>query len=109
MPSKGWPIMSPLYVCCTKRLPSTQVLSLVPFDTIGSPSGVIRQVEAASNLPTVGSSTFWPSPGVMCACHFTKFDPRDAAYALTGIHHDRLKVTAPFDIEIDLTAIGQRR
>ncbi|GAA0556962.1 Uma2 family endonuclease [Actinomadura livida] len=38
-----------------------------------------------------------------------EFDPRDAAYALTGIHHDRLKVTAPFDIEIDLTAIGQRR
>ncbi|MGP4025179.1 Uma2 family endonuclease [Actinomadura sp. 3N407] len=37
-----------------------------------------------------------------------EFDPASAAYALTGIHHDRLKVTAPFDIEIDLTAVGRR-
>jgi hypothetical protein len=28
-------------------------------------------------------------------------------YALTGIHHDRLKVSVPFDIDIDLTAIGE--
>lgn len=26
-------------------------------------------------------------------------------YALTGIHHDRLKVSVPYDIDIDLTAI----
>jgi Uma2 family endonuclease len=28
-------------------------------------------------------------------------------YALTGIHHDRLKVSVPFDIDIDLTAIDE--
>ncbi|MEU4795135.1 Uma2 family endonuclease [Streptomyces sp. NPDC023327] len=28
-------------------------------------------------------------------------------YALTGIHHDHLKVSVPFDIDIDLTAIDE--
>ncbi|MEV2251126.1 Uma2 family endonuclease [Streptomyces sp. NPDC050147] len=28
-------------------------------------------------------------------------------YALTGIHHDRLKINVPFDIDIDLTAIDE--
>ncbi|MFF2406237.1 hypothetical protein [Streptomyces sp. NPDC058092] len=25
----------------------------------------------------------------------------------TGVHHDRLKLSAPYDIDIDLTAIDQ--
>ncbi|MFI0349721.1 Uma2 family endonuclease [Actinomadura sp. 9N407] len=36
-------------------------------------------------------------------------DPATREYALTGIHHARLKLTVPFDIDIDLTAVGQRR
>ena len=35
-------------------------------------------------------------------------DPATGTYALTGIHHDRIKVPVPFDIEIDLTAVGKR-
>jgi Uncharacterized protein conserved in cyanobacteria len=31
-----------------------------------------------------------------------ELDPATAAYALTGIHHGRLRVTVPFPIEIDL-------
>jgi len=38
-----------------------------------------------------------------------ELDPATGAYALTGIHHDVLKVTVPFDIEIDLDAVGRRR
>ncbi|WP_254715194.1 Uma2 family endonuclease [Actinomadura sp. NAK00032] len=38
-----------------------------------------------------------------------ELEPASDAYALTGIHHDQLKVTVPFDIEIDLTAVGKRR
>ncbi|MHA5053615.1 Uma2 family endonuclease [Streptomyces sp. SD15] len=38
-----------------------------------------------------------------------ELDPATKSYALTGIFHDRLKVALPFDIEIDLTAIDQRR
>ncbi|WP_412517034.1 Uma2 family endonuclease [Actinomadura madurae] len=38
-----------------------------------------------------------------------EFDPACAAYVMTGIHHDQLKVTGPFPIEIDLTAVTKRR
>ncbi|WP_031025170.1 Uma2 family endonuclease [Streptomyces sp. NRRL WC-3725] len=32
-------------------------------------------------------------------------DPLTKSYTVTGIHHDRLKVSVPFDIDIDLTEI----
>jgi Uma2 family endonuclease len=32
-----------------------------------------------------------------------ELDLATKAYALTGIHHDRLKLTVPFDLDIDLT------
>jgi Uma2 family endonuclease len=34
-----------------------------------------------------------------------ELDPATRAYALTGIHHDRLALTVPFDIDIDLTEL----
>ena len=37
-----------------------------------------------------------------------ELDPATKSYALSGIFHDRLKVTVPFDIEIDLTAVDRR-
>ncbi|GHH86354.1 Uma2 family endonuclease [Streptomyces capitiformicae] len=37
-----------------------------------------------------------------------ELDPATKSYALTGIFHDCLKVTVPFDIEIDLTTINRR-
>ncbi|WP_371546531.1 Uma2 family endonuclease [Streptomyces sp. NBC_00554] len=38
-----------------------------------------------------------------------ELDSATKSYALTGIFHDRLKLTVPFEVEIDLTAINQRR
>jgi Uma2 family endonuclease len=35
-------------------------------------------------------------------------DPATGVYSLTGIHHGRLAVPVPFDLEIDLTAVGER-
>lgn len=35
-------------------------------------------------------------------------DPATGALALTGVHHDRLKTSVPFDVDIDLTAVGAR-
>ncbi|MFB7494169.1 Uma2 family endonuclease [Streptomyces sp. NPDC056161] len=40
--------------------------------------------------------------------HVYELDPATTTYALSGIFHDRLKLTVPFDIEIDLTAIDRR-
>ncbi|GAA2999152.1 Uma2 family endonuclease [Streptosporangium longisporum] len=34
-----------------------------------------------------------------------ELDPATRTYALMGIHHDRLKVSVPFDVDIDLTEI----
>jgi Protein of unknown function (DUF820). len=34
-----------------------------------------------------------------------EIDPATEAYVITGIHHDRLKLTVPFDIDIDLAEI----
>ncbi|MFF4903284.1 Uma2 family endonuclease [Streptomyces sp. NPDC001260] len=37
-----------------------------------------------------------------------ELDPATQVYGLTGIFHERLKVSVPFDIEIDLTAVDRR-
>ncbi|MEU7004388.1 Uma2 family endonuclease [Nonomuraea sp. NPDC046570] len=36
-----------------------------------------------------------------------ELDPSTGIYAITGIHHDRLKLTVPFDVDIDLTEIDK--
>jgi Uma2 family endonuclease len=36
-----------------------------------------------------------------------ELDPATGCYALTGIHRDRLRLTAPFDLDIDLTEIDR--
>jgi Uma2 family endonuclease len=41
------------------------------------------------------------------AVYVYELDPATKAYALTGIHHDRLKLSLPFDLDIDLTEIGR--
>ncbi|GAA2266745.1 hypothetical protein GCM10010145_36490 [Streptomyces ruber] len=38
-----------------------------------------------------------------------EIDPVNKVYALTGIHHDRLKLTAPYDIDIDITVDASRK
>ena len=34
-----------------------------------------------------------------------ELDPTTMVYAVTGIHHDQLKLSAPFQVDIDLTEI----
>lgn len=34
-----------------------------------------------------------------------ELDTVTGSYGVTGIHHDRLKPTVPYDVDIDLTAI----
>jgi Uma2 family endonuclease len=35
-----------------------------------------------------------------------ELDPATSTYALTGIHHDRLKLTVPYELDIELPIIG---
>lgn len=37
-----------------------------------------------------------------------ELEPATRTYAVTGIHHDRLKVSVPFTVDIDLSAVGRR-
>jgi Uma2 family endonuclease len=39
--------------------------------------------------------------------HVYELDEVTGAYAITGIHHDRLKLSAPFDVDVDLTEIDR--
>lgn len=36
-----------------------------------------------------------------------ELDPVNKTYVSTGVHHDRLKLSSPYDIDIDLTAIDE--
>ncbi|WP_327422702.1 hypothetical protein OG763_23030 [Streptomyces sp. NBC_01230] len=36
-----------------------------------------------------------------------ELDPVDETYISTGVHHDRLELSAPYDIDIGLTAIAE--
>ncbi|UGY92376.1 Uma2 family endonuclease [Streptomyces gobiensis] len=38
-----------------------------------------------------------------------ELEPATRTYAVTGVHHDVLKTSVPFPVEIDLTAIERRR
>ncbi|MFF7649702.1 Uma2 family endonuclease [Streptomyces sp. NPDC007983] len=35
-------------------------------------------------------------------------DPATEGFSSTGIHHNQLKVTTPFTLDIDLTSVGRR-
>ncbi|HZG02136.1 MAG TPA: Uma2 family endonuclease [Streptomyces sp.] len=39
--------------------------------------------------------------------HVHELDPATGAYALTGVHRDRLRLAVPYAIDIDLTAIDR--
>ncbi|MEZ7130892.1 Uma2 family endonuclease [Nonomuraea sp. AD125B] len=36
-----------------------------------------------------------------------ELDPATGLYALTGLHHDRLKLTVPFDLDVDLGEVDR--
>jgi Uma2 family endonuclease len=75
-----------------------------------SPESVIRDRKRKPLLyAEVGIPHFWRvekdcgKPVV----YVYALDPATRSYALTGIHHESLKLTVPFDIAIDLTEISK--
>lgn len=76
-----------------------------------SPDSVERDRERKPQLyAKAGISNFWrveeASRGKITV-YVYELDPATTAYAVTGIYHDRLKLTVPFDIDIDLTEIDR--
>lgn len=57
-----------------------------------------------------GIRNFWivdDTGGGKMAVYVYELDPIARGYTLTGIYHDSLKLSVPFDIEIDLTEIDR--
>jgi Uma2 family endonuclease len=75
-----------------------------------SPDSERRDRERKPQLyAQAGIPHFWRVENVAGrpAVYVYELDPATHAYALTGIHHDRLALTVPFDIDIDLTELDK--
>lgn len=73
-----------------------------------SPESRERDVKRKPLLyATAGIPHFWliENVGGRPAVHTYELDPVNGVYSLTGIHHDKLTLTVPFPIDIDLTKI----
>ncbi|MFJ6214421.1 Uma2 family endonuclease [Streptomyces sp. NPDC092296] len=74
-----------------------------------SPDSEIRDRERKPQLyARVGIPHYWlvdRSENGSPTVYTYEIDPTARVYALTGIHHDRLKLTVPFEIDIDLSDI----
>jgi Uma2 family endonuclease len=75
-----------------------------------SPDSETRDRERKPQLyAKAGIQHFWlveNQGGRPVVCVY-ELEPVNKSYVATGVHHDRLKVTVPFDIDIDLTEIDQ--
>ncbi|WP_199185852.1 Uma2 family endonuclease [Streptomyces carminius] len=76
-----------------------------------SPDSVIRDRERKPQLyAAAGIPHFWlveESPGRRPVVHVHTLDRAAGAYVLAGVHQDRLTLSEPFGIDIDLTAIDR--
>ncbi|MFF4649458.1 Uma2 family endonuclease [Streptomyces sp. NPDC001380] len=64
------------------------------------------QLYAAAGIPHFWRVERSPEDGRPVVYVYER-DPATRAYGLTGIHHDRLRLTVPFGIDVDLTGIDR--
>ncbi|MFG3115340.1 Uma2 family endonuclease [Streptomyces sp. NPDC048197] len=77
-----------------------------------SPDSVARDREVKPHkYAAAGVPHFWrvEKSNGLPVVYVYELDPATGAYTPTGIYHDRIKVSVPFPIDIDLTAINKRR
>ncbi|MFP8963215.1 Uma2 family endonuclease [Streptomyces nanhaiensis] len=76
-----------------------------------APDSAIRDRERKPQLyARAGIPHFWlveEGTGRRPVVHVHRLDPGAGAYVLTGVHEGRLTLSAPFGIDIDLTAIDR--
>ncbi|WP_235206542.1 Uma2 family endonuclease [Actinomadura welshii] len=92
----------------TSLLPDEVVLAIEAV----SPDSVERDRETKPvKYAAAGIKNFWrvEEDEGRTVVYVYELDPATRSYVPTGIHHDQLKLTVPFDIDIDLTAVGKRR
>lgn len=77
-----------------------------------SPDSVDRdRVIKPPKFAAAGIRHFWRVENVddEAVVYVYELDPATRTYGLSGIHHDRLKVTVPFDLEIELAELVRLR
>lgn len=70
-----------------------------------SPDSQIRDRERKPQIyAQAGIKHFWRAEDTSgrVTLYAYELDPATSAYGLTGIFHDRVKLTVPFDIDIDI-------
>ncbi|WP_017538726.1 Uma2 family endonuclease [Nocardiopsis halophila] len=75
-----------------------------------SPESRVRDRERKPQLyAQAGIRHFWrvEADDERPVVYVYELDPSASSYALTGIHHDRLKLGRPFPIDIDLTEVDR--
>lgn len=75
-----------------------------------SPDSERRDRERKPQLyAQAGIQHFWRVENVVGrpTVYIYELDPATRAYALTGIHHERLELSVPFDIDIDLSELDK--
>jgi Uma2 family endonuclease len=90
----------------TTYLPADVVLAV----QVVSPDSEVRDRERKPQLyAAAGIPHFWRVENTegRPTVYVYELDPATNAYTLTGIHHELLKLTVPFDIDIDLTEIDR--
>jgi Uma2 family endonuclease len=109
------PRKRPWFVPPAEGLSDPKMTTYQPADVllaveVVSPDSEVRDRERKPQLYAAGRIPhFWrveDSEG-RPTVYVYELDLATKAYALTGIHHDRLKLTVPFDIDIDLTEIDE--
>ncbi|RNL83836.1 Uma2 family endonuclease [Halostreptopolyspora alba] len=84
--------------------------SVVLAVEVVSPDSAVRDRERKPQLyAQAGIPHFWrvENDGGEPKVYVYELDPATRAYVATGIHHNRLKLDRPFDIDIDLTEIDR--
>jgi Uma2 family endonuclease len=87
-----------------------QPADVVLVAEVVSPDSEVRDRERKPQLyAAAGIPHFWrvENTGGRPTVYVYELDPATKAYTLTGIHHDLLKLTVPFDIDIDLTRLDE--
>ncbi|GHK01007.1 hypothetical protein SY2F82_28040 [Streptomyces sp. Y2F8-2] len=91
----------------TRLLPDDVILAV----EVVSEDSVERDREAKPRkYAAAGIPHFWrvEQNNGLPVVYIYELDPQTKAYVPTGIHHDKLRLTVPFPIDIDLTAINRR-
>ncbi|MER6514239.1 Uma2 family endonuclease [Nonomuraea sp. NPDC001636] len=86
-----------------------QAKDVVLVVEVVSPVSVVRDRKRKPTLyAEAGIHHFWrvERAGALPVVYVYELNPATGAYVCTGIHHDRLKLTVPFDVDIDLTTLN---